>query len=98
MPAWLAHASIERRAGELREGHMRHEHDRIQKLVRDVLGPEYLALRVDRVQSEEDLVEPRISIRADLYNEHSGEHQAIAGQGVGIVDAFFQALVGQLAN
>ena len=77
---------------------MRHEHDRIRKLVRDVLGPEYLALRVDRVQFEEDLVEPRVSIRADLYNEHTGEHQAIAGQGVGIVDAFFQALVGRLAN
>src|ERR1051325_3083562 len=77
---------------------MRHEHDRIRKLVRDALGSEYLALRVDRVQFEEDLVEPRVSIRAELFNEQSGERQAIAGQGVGIVDAFFQALVGRLAN
>jgi hypothetical protein len=77
---------------------MREEQDRIQKLVRQALGPEYLALRVDRVQFEEDLSDTAGRIHADLRNELTGEKQAIEGRGVGLVDAFFQALVGRLAT
>src|SRR5437588_12482188 len=76
---------------------MRDDQDRIQKLVRDALGPEYLALRVDRVTFEEDLTDSAGRIHAELRNELSGEKTAIDGRGVGLVDAFFQALVGRLA-
>ncbi|HJZ87619.1 MAG TPA: alpha-isopropylmalate synthase regulatory domain-containing protein [Polyangia bacterium] len=76
---------------------MREEQGRICKLVRDVLGPEYLELRVDRVHLEEDLVENMSSLRAELHDELSGEKQVIEGRGVGVVDAFFQALVGRLS-
>ena len=77
---------------------MREEQDRIQKLVRDVLGPEYLALRVDTVRFEEDLGDIASRIHAELRNELTGEKTAIDGRGVGLVDAFFQALVGRLAS
>jgi hypothetical protein len=77
---------------------MREEQDRIQKLLRDALGPEYLALRVDRVAFEEDLTDTVGRIHAEVRNELSGEKQSIEGRGVGLVDAFFQALVGRLAS
>jgi hypothetical protein len=82
---------------EIGEGHMRDEELRIRKLVRDALGPEYLALRVDRVQFEEDLSDNVGHLRAELRNELSGDKQAIEARGVGLVDAFFQALVGRLS-
>ena len=75
----------------------REEQDRIQKLVRDALGPEYLALRVDTVKFEEDLGDIASRLHAELRNELTGEKTAIDGRGVGLVDAFFQALVGRLA-
>src|SRR5262249_19677345 len=53
------------------------EQDRIQKLVRDALGPEYLALRVDTVRFEEDLGDIASRVHAELRNELSGEKTAI---------------------
>jgi hypothetical protein len=77
---------------------MRDEQDRIRKLVRDALGSEYLSLRCDRVHFEEDLVETEGRVRAELRNELTGERHSIEGRGVGLIDAFFQALVGHLAK
>jgi hypothetical protein len=74
------------------------EQERIRRLVREVLGPEYLALQVDRVQFEEDLVATTSQLRAEMRNALTGEKHAIEGRGVGLVDAFFQALVNRLAN
>jgi hypothetical protein len=74
------------------------EQEGIRRLVREALGHEYLAFRVDRVFFEEDLVDTVGRLRAELRNELSGEKQEIEGRGVGLVDAFFQALVGRLAS
>jgi hypothetical protein len=74
------------------------EQERIRRLVREAMGPEYVALRVDRVHFEEDLARNESHVRAELRNELSGERQQVEGKGVGLVDAFFQALVGRLAT
>jgi hypothetical protein len=77
---------------------MREEQERIRNLVREALGTEYLALRVDRVHFEEDLADMVGRVRAELRNDQTGEKQAIEGRGVGLVDAFFQALAGRLGS
>jgi len=77
---------------------MRADQAQILQLVREALGPDYLALRVDRVSFEEDLVATEGRLHAHLHNEATGEKHAIEGRGVGLVDAFFQALIGRLAS
>jgi len=64
----------------------------IQALIREILGEDYLMLRVERFTFEEHVATREGTIRCELAHEASGDGQVIEGRGVGILDAFFRGL------
>ncbi len=81
---------------------MEDRQQRIVQVVREILGGDYLRLRVDALYLEEDLTTGSCALRCELQHE-SGEQisgepaMIIAGKGVGFLDAFFHALRERLA-
>lgn len=71
---------------------------RVQGLIREILGEDYLALRVDRYTFEEDVRTNRGRIRCELRHDGSGQPEVIEGEGVGIIDAFFHGLKAHFAR
>ncbi|MCB9655444.1 MAG: hypothetical protein H6729_15090 [Deltaproteobacteria bacterium] len=75
-----------------------------EKLMREILGSEYLELRVEHSVLEEDLLEARSKIQAIVAPDPESTattkmaRRTVEGQGVGIVDAFFQGLVDQFSK
>lgn len=76
---------------------MEDRQQRIEELVREILGDEYLRLRVDALYLEEDLTTGRCALRCELKHESGEQAMIIAGEGVGFLDAFFRALRERLA-
>ncbi|MBK8012309.1 MAG: hypothetical protein IPK13_13250 [Deltaproteobacteria bacterium] len=83
---------------------MHEKQEASEKLMREILGSEYLELRVEHSVLEEDLIEARSKIRAIVAPDPKSASTAtmtsrtVAGEGVGIVDAFFQGLVEQFSK
>ena len=69
----------------------------ITALIKDILGDNYIHLRVKRVQIEEDLEQDTTTVTCDATDEVSGEPIAITNKGVGVIDAFFNAMVERFA-
>jgi hypothetical protein len=67
--------------------------DAIAKLIPEVLDGTELRLRVDSYTLEENLELGVAKITCTVRNEKNGERQVISGEGVGIVDAFFNGLI-----
>lgn len=67
--------------------------DAISKLVAEVLDGTELRLRVDSYTLEENLELGVAKISCTVRNDKNGERQVISGEGVGIVDAFFNGLI-----
>jgi hypothetical protein len=70
------------------------EREGIQSLIKAVLDDTEMRLRVDRYRLEENFENGEVEVHADLHDERSGLPQVIDGRGVGLVDAFFNGLVG----
>ncbi len=68
------------------------------KLVRELLGESYTHLRVKRVMIEEDLERKTSSVSCEGTDESNGSTFIIAGQGVGLINAFFQGMVDRFAT
>lgn len=62
------------------------------QLVREVLGDQYLDLRVDRFQLEEDVLTGNCTVQCELHKRPTGKKMEIKGMGVGFVDAVYHAL------
>jgi len=71
---------------------MTEQQQRIDELVRQILGESDLHLRVDRIYLEDDLSTGRCSLRCELHHAASGQPMILAGEGVGFLDAFFHAV------
>lgn len=61
-------------------------------LVREVLGDQYLDLRVDSFTLEEDVDTGRCTVSCALHKHPTGKRMDIRGDGVGFVDSVFHAL------
>lgn len=66
----------------------------IGSLVDEVLDGTNLDLRVDGFQLEEFLETREVRINCKVHHNKTGEKVTIEGHGVGIVDAFFQGIIG----
>ncbi|MFZ9889151.1 MAG: alpha-isopropylmalate synthase regulatory domain-containing protein, partial [Myxococcota bacterium] len=71
---------------------------RVDQLAREVLGESYLHLRLERTAVDEDVAEGRVTVRSVLSRSGTDEHIELEGSGVGLVDAFFDAVVGRFAS
>lgn len=69
------------------------EAERVDQLAREVLGDNYLHFHMSRLELVEDLVEERVTVRAQLTRSGSGERIEVEGTGVGLVDAFFDGIM-----
>jgi hypothetical protein len=69
----------------------------ITKLLRELLKDNYTHLNVNRVMIEEDLERKTTAISCEVTDEASTETFVIAGKGVGLINAFFQAMVDRFA-
>lgn len=63
------------------------------ELIKRVLGSDYLELRLDRLQVEEQ-AEGGVKVRVTVVD---GAPVEVEGQGVGLVDALYNALLGRFA-
>jgi hypothetical protein len=72
-----------------------------EMLMREILGPDHLELRVEKHKFEEDIAQGQSKIRAVVIpvagRETAREPRAIEGRGVGLIDAFFRGLIDQLS-
>lgn len=68
------------------------------RLMRELLGEGYTHLRVKRVQIEEDLDRRQTGIHCEVTEELSGNTLVLSGQGVGLINAFFQGMVDRFAT
>jgi hypothetical protein len=68
------------------------------KLMREVLGDQYMHLHVNRVAIEEDLERRETAINCEMTDESSGDTFVIERKGVGLIDAFFQGIVDRFAS
>ncbi|GMV41252.1 MAG: hypothetical protein AMXMBFR64_29680 [Myxococcales bacterium] len=68
------------------------------QLVREVLGDQYLDLRVDRFVLEEDVDTGKCTVSCSLHKHPTKTQLEIRGEGVGFVDAVFHALQKELGK
>ena len=69
----------------------------ITSLIKNILGDTYTHLRVKRVRIDEDLEQETTTVTCEATDEISGEQFAITNTGVGVIDAFFNAMVDRFA-
>jgi hypothetical protein len=74
------------------------DQNQLERLVRDVLGDTYLTLTISRYELVEDLERQRASLQGVLRRSDVAEEVSLKGEGVGLVDALFQALTATLAH
>ena len=70
----------------------------VDELAREVLGDHYFHFTVAHLEVQEDMLEGRLKLKATLTRSGSGETTEIRGEGVGIVDAFFQGMMVAFAD
>lgn len=76
---------------------MKARQEKMEALMRDLLGDRYLSLAVRWHRLEEDLEADTVKSHATLVDQLTGDERVIDGEGVGLVDAFFNALVESLS-
>lgn len=67
--------------------------DAIEALVKEVLDGTELTLTVDAYELKENLETGQAVLHCAVHDTRTGEKKTIEGQGVGIVNAFFQGLM-----
>ena len=70
---------------------------KITEIIREILGDTYTHLRVKRVSIEEDLESESTEVKCDVTDQGSDRPLAMSGKGVGVIDAFFHAVVDRYA-
>lgn len=73
------------------------EQERLEGLVREILGNDYRELQLTKYALEEDVEDQQASIVCRL-TVANGEARAVEGKGVGLVDALFRGLQAGLAE
>ncbi|MFT5430162.1 MAG: hypothetical protein ACI9OJ_000835, partial [Myxococcota bacterium] len=76
---------------------MIHEQERMLGLVKEVLGDAFMALEIVHYDLHEDFAREQTNIRCTI-SDTTGERTEIEGAGVGLIDAFFHALLSRLAQ
>lgn len=71
---------------------------RVDALAREVLGDSYVHFRLDRIIMDEDVNEGVVKVRSTLSRSGTDEKVELEGQGVGLVDAFFDGVVSRFAE
>ena len=69
--------------------------------MREILGDDYQALKVEKIVFEEDIAAEKSRIRAEVApvdQPDGGETTKVEGEGVGLVDAFFHGVFSQLSS
>jgi hypothetical protein len=72
--------------------------DEARQLITEILGDNSTHLRVKRVAIEEDLEQQQTTISCEAHEAKSEHPFVIKGSGVGVIDAFFQAMVDRFAT
>lgn len=76
---------------------MIHEQERMLGLVKEVLGDDFMHLEVVHYDLHEDFAREQTHIRCTI-EDTQGEKTEIEGAGVGLIDAFFHALLNRLSQ
>lgn len=71
---------------------------RVDALARDVLRDSYVHFRLDRIFMDEDVLDGRVTVKSTLSRSGTDEKVELEGSGVGLVDAFFDAVVARFAE
>lgn len=77
---------------------MKEQQKHAEQLVREILGQKGLDVQVSQVTFDEDVTTLSCSVRATLEERPSGNKVTVEGRGVGLVDAFFQAMLGRYSS
>jgi len=77
---------------------MESKRSEIEGLMAEILGEDFLTLKLDAHEAQEDLKKNYCKITCQVHNENSGERMELVGEGVGLVDAFFNGLKDSLAR
>lgn len=72
--------------------------DQIRAQIREILGDQYMQLKVGRFEYSEDLETAETRVRCDLRHKGPDEGMTIVGQGVGLLDALFNAVKEKLGR
>jgi hypothetical protein len=92
----LAHALL----GENDRFKVRENQKASETMMREILGADYLEMRVEKHVFEEDITSSESKIRATVVpvaGARDTGRRTIEGKGVGIIDAFFRGLMDQLS-
>lgn len=65
----------------------------VDGLAREVLGDNYIYFEFDRVTIAEAIKEGLVTFKCELMRSGSGEINEIYGEGVGLIDAFFDGVI-----
>jgi hypothetical protein len=69
------------------------EAKRVDGLAREVLGDNYVSFRVESLEMKEDFEAGKVSLSARLSRFGAKDQNDIEGEGVGLVDAFFDGVM-----
>ncbi len=75
-----------------------HQKEAIEELVAEILDGTQLNLTVDSYTVSEDLEARNVQIHCEVHDVKSGEKQIIEGNGVGLIDSFFNGFVALYSN
>lgn len=67
----------------------------IEQLIATVLDGTELHLRADSYTLEENFESGRAKVTCEVHNQRTGAQATIAGEGVGLIDAFFNGIITQ---
>ena len=65
----------------------------VDGLARDVLGQNYIYFEFDHVTIAEEIKAGQVTFKCELTRSGSGETNDIVGEGVGLIDAFFDGVI-----
>lgn len=77
---------------------MIHEQARMSGLTKELLGEDYLHLELLGYDLHEDFDREQANIAVTIRDKQTGEKQVIEGSGVGLIDAFFHALLDAMSG
>lgn len=71
---------------------------RVDALAREVLGDSYVHFRLDRIAMDEDVIAGSVKVQSTLSRSGTDEKVQLEGEGVGLVDAFFDGVTSRFAE
>ncbi len=77
---------------------MIHDQERMLGLTKEILGDDFMHLELVGYDFHEDFHREESRIACKIRNNSTNEEQVIEGSGVGLIDAFFHALLDRLSE